>query len=210
MKPNDLVILGAGGHAKVVIDVVLSQGLYDVRAIVDRPSVATQDLLGFPVHTGIENLSPGFFVVAIGDNEIRKRCFEQMVLAGWRPATIVHSSAVVSRFCTMDDGTVVCANAVVNAGARVGQNCIINTSAVVEHDCEVGAHSHIAVGARLAGHTSVGTGVLFGIAATSIPEISVGDWATVGAGAAVVADVSDHSTVVGVPARAVRPKSLCD
>jgi UDP-perosamine 4-acetyltransferase len=212
MRAPTCVLLGAGGHARVVVDSLLLQPNLGVPVAILDPDAALRgsQVLGVPILGGDEEL-PGLlakgvtrFVVAIGgvgDNRPRKRVFEMALGLGLEPLTLVHPSACVSRHACLGRGAQVLPGAVVNAGAMIGENTIVNTRAVVEHDCQVGPHVHIASGAVLAGAVRVQALAHIGAGATVRQGISVGEGAIVGAGAVVVRDVSRWALVVGVPAR---------
>jgi sugar O-acyltransferase (sialic acid O-acetyltransferase NeuD family) len=200
-----LLIIGAGGHGKVVADTALTLGWSGLAFLDDRaPDMAAP--LGVPVLGALRELSAhagafGHAIVAIGDANLRltwgKRCRE----AGLEIVSLVHPTAAVSRFAQLGAGSVVFAQVAINADARLGEACIINTGATVDHDCVLGAGVHVCPGAHLAGDVRVGDGAWIGIGAAIRQGVRIGAHATVGAGAVVVADVSDSSTVVGVPAR---------
>lgn len=201
-----LVIVGAGGHAKIVIDTVRQinrvSPTYSIVGLVDDVT-GTTELCGFPVASAIEQFDSDCFVVAIGDNKVRKEKFEQLVSKGLQAATIMHPGAIVSPDAKIGEGTLVVAGAVINIAATVGSNCIINTTASIDHDCAIGNHCHIGPGAVLAGNVVVGEGAFLGIGTKVIPHVCIGDWATAGAGAVLVGNVSAGAKVVGVPARPI-------
>jgi sugar O-acyltransferase (sialic acid O-acetyltransferase NeuD family) len=205
---TDLLIIGAGGQAKVVIDAVLAQGKYNILGLVDMPKdKSATELLGYQIKPTLADYPRCAFFVAVGDNKTRKRLFEEALSQELEAATIVHPSAVVSRFAKIEEGTIICAGAVVGVNAHIGSNVIINTASSVDHDSLVESHVHIAVGAHLAGSTTVGEGALVGVGAVTIPGIVVGAWSIVGAGAALTANIEANATAVGVPARILACKS---
>ncbi len=198
-----LVIVGAGGHAKVVADAVSRQNKYAIAGFIDE-STAGSEFGGHPVHAEASNLPLGAFVVAIGNNETRKRIFDEMIALGWEPATVLHPAAVLAGDVQVGPGTVIFAGAIVNADASIGSNCIVNTGATIDHDCLISDHVHIAPGCNLAGQVMVGEGVFLGIGTSAIPQVRIGAWAVAGAGTVILADVDGGTTVVGVPARAIK------
>jgi sugar O-acyltransferase (sialic acid O-acetyltransferase NeuD family) len=147
------------------------------------------------------------FIVAIGNNTSRARCYETAIRCGYQAAAAVHPTAIVSPSAGIGSGTVLMPQSVVNAGAVIGVNCIINTGAVVEHDCAVGDHSHLAPGSKLGGGATVGSFTFVGMNASVLPLSRVGDRAIVGAGAVVLKAVSHDQTVAGVPARPIEKRS---
>ncbi|MBI4257079.1 acetyltransferase [Candidatus Uhrbacteria bacterium] len=208
------VILGGGGHARVLIDSLHFSGAAILRGILDsNQSLWGKDLMGVPILGG-DDLLPKLakegvtrFVVGVGgvgDSRIRRELFELGMAQSLTPLTAVcHPSAVCSPWARLGAGSVVFPAAVVNAGAILGMNVIVNTGAIVEHDCIIGDHVHIATGARLSGGVRVGNGAHVGAGATVRQGIIIGDGAIVGVGSVVIADVPPHMVVVGVPARPI-------
>ena len=203
--------LGAGAHAKVVIDALLMRsdmkiiGLLDPdralwgTAVCGVPVLGGDDLL-----EGLRDTGARAAFVSVGSiaySPIRKALYERALAAGFELISAIHPRAVVSPLATIGAGVAIMAGAVVNAGAVVGDNVIINTGAIVEHDCQIGSHAHVATGARVGGAVSVGESAHIGIGASVRQGIRVGLRAVVGAGAVVVSDVADNAVVIGVPAR---------
>jgi len=197
-----LLIVGAGGHAKVVVDAAEEAG-FEIAGVVGAAGDAPE-VLGHPVSHDRAGLSADVFIVAIGDNAMRSRVFNEYLTAGYTPASVVHPSSIVSRQALIDDGAFVAAGVVINACARIGADAILNTGCTVEHDCVIGEHVHIGPQAALCGSVTLGEGVLLGVGSCASPGVSVGDWTVVGAGAAIVGDLPAHAVCVGVPARSVR------
>ena len=200
-----LLIIGAGGHAKVVADAAVASGWTDVAFLDDQADIR-ETRLGFPILGTIANLhaykdSFSGVVVAIGASEPRLALLAECRNSGLCIVSVVHPSAWVSGFAAVGAGSVVFAQAAINAGARLGVGCIVNTGATVDHDCELEDGVHVCPGAHLAGSVKVGCGAWIGIGAVVRQRISIGAYAIVGAGAAVVADVTSRATVTGVPAR---------
>lgn len=200
-----VAIIGAGGHGKVVADVVLVCGSHDVLGFLDdAPTLLGRTILGRPVlgpihrwqALGVEALIP-----AIGDNRSRCSVFRCVAEAGAVIAHAVHPRAIVAGSATIGAGTVVMAGAIVNAEADVAEDVIINTGAIVEHDCGIGAHVHVAPAACLAGGVMVGEGSFVGMGARVLPGVRIGAWCIIGAGAVVTRDLPDRAKVAGVPAR---------
>jgi len=208
------VVLGGGGHARVLIDSLQFQQNVELYAVLDSDrSLWGKMLLEVPILGGDEMLPEvkrqgvTHFVVGLGgtgNNQPRRKLFESAVALGLIPLTVVHPSAVCSRRARLGEGCVLYPAVVVNAGATLGINVIVNTGAIVEHDCVVGDHVHVATGARLAGTVKIGALAHIGAGATVVHCISIGEGAVVGAGATVVKDVPPHIVVAGVPARPMR------
>lgn len=199
-----LVVIGAGGHAKVVAEAALASGSFEVtRFLDDHPSQYGNQLLGLPVTGPIELESfqeMEAAACAVGDNKVRRRLVKRLGCAvAW--ATVVHPAAWVSPSAKIGPGSVVMAGSVMQADSIVGVHVILNTGCSVDHDCRVGAYSHIGPGVRLSGGVDIGEGVLLGVGSAVAPGVKIGDCVTIGAGAAVVADCEAGLTYVGVPAR---------
>ncbi len=203
------VFLGAGGHARVLLDSLLGSGM--PLCILDADaSLHGSEVHGVPVLGG-DDLLPevgerGFtrFAVAVGalsNNGVRQRLFELAREHGLEPFEVRHATACCSPMAALGQGCQLLPGAIVNAGATLGCNVIVNTGAIVEHDCRIGDHAHVATGARLAGGVVVGARAHIGIGASVRQGIRIGADAVVGAGAAVVKDVPDATVVVGVPAK---------
>ncbi|HUE85070.1 MAG TPA: acetyltransferase [Vicinamibacterales bacterium] len=204
-----VVVLGAGGHARVVIDILMRAGLYELRGLLDPcPRVATVD--GVPVLGG-DDLLPvlrerGVTLAIVGVGSTaggteREAIFANARAAGFDFVNAVHPSATVAQTVVLGCGVAVMAGAVINPGATIGDNVIVNTGAVVEHDCKIGAHAQVAPRAVLCGGVRVGEGAHVGAGATVRQGVTIGAGATVGAGAVVLGDVAAGALVFGVPAR---------
>lgn len=197
-----VVVIGAGGHAKVVLATLQACG-HTVGAVFDDdPSKWGGDLLGVTVRGGVAQLagmSGVRAVIAVGDNAARAAIAERLPAVEW--LTLVHPAAHVHPSVQLGPGTVVFAGAVIQPESRIGAHVIVNTSASVDHDCVVGDFTHLAPGVHLAGSVRAGRGVFLGIGGVVAPGLRIGDWTTVGAGAAVLTDLPERITAVGVPAR---------
>jgi sugar O-acyltransferase (sialic acid O-acetyltransferase NeuD family) len=201
-------VIGAGGHAKVVIRALQDLGNKVAAVFDDDLQRQGGSLLGIPIVGPVERISeyprcPT--VIAIGHNAVRRRIAERYDLP-WR--TVVHPHSLVDPSVFLGHGTVVLARAVVQVDSHLGDHVIVNHAATVDHDCVVGNYSHLAPGVHLAGNVVVQDGVLVGIGAAVIPGVRIGSGTTVGAGAAVVHDLPEHVVVVGVPAKIVKSTPL--
>lgn len=205
---DSIVVVGGGGHAKVVIAALQTAGTPVARVLDDNSAKWGSDLMGVPVDGPISaegDQDGSNAILAIGDNKTRSRLAEGLSL-DW--VTVVHPTAWVHPSASLGVGTLICAGAVIQPDVRIGDHTIINTGATVDHDCEVGNFVHLGPGAVLAGGVRLGHGALVGLGAGVIPGVIVGDWARVGAGAAVTGDVPPGATAVGVPARLLDSPSL--
>jgi len=200
-----LFILGAGGHAKVVLATVMEAGLEVAGILDDDPSKWGTDLLGIPVLgplSWLKRESEPWAILAIGDNATRKRLDQE--LQGVRWAKVVHPKAYVHPTAVIGEGTVVLVGAIVQPMARIGRHVIINTGAIVEHDCQVGDFAHLAPGVRLAGGVKVGEACLLGVGTSVVPQVCIGDGSVVGAGSVVVRDIPPGVVAYGIPAQVRR------
>lgn len=206
-----IYLIGAGGHAKVVLDALLAGGtdLSTVGIRDGRAAMKGRDLLGAAIDTPeLDDSLAGHDVhVAIGAIPARAGLLGRAVTLGARALTVIHPSAQVSRFAGLGAGTFVAALAVVGPSARVGQGVIVNHGAVIDHDCVVGDHCHIAPNAGLGGGVTLGHRVLIGAGAVVLPGVRIGDDAVIGAGAVVTRDAPDHAEWVGIPAAPIGNRS---
>lgn len=202
-----LAILGASGHGKVVADTAESCGWQEIDFFDDAwPQVASNGpwhVLGNSAMLCNRLSDYDGVVVAIGNNGVRFRKLNELEGMGAYLCRLVHPNATVSRYAKIERGSVVFAGAVLNAGAQIGLGAILNTGCSVDHDCVLGDGVHISPGARLAGGVRVGDLSWIGIGASVRQLVRIGSEVVVGAGAAVISDVADSLTVVGVPAKAL-------
>jgi sugar O-acyltransferase (sialic acid O-acetyltransferase NeuD family) len=197
-------LVGAGGHARVVHDVLVRSGATVVAVSGDArgpawpvPVLDDDELAALVTRTGAA------LALGVGDESSRTRLLQWAVAQGLPLPPLVASTATVAASATLGAGTVVLEHAHVGPSARLGRGVVVNTAAVVEHDVVVGDGSHVAPAAVLLGAVEVGAGTLVGSGARVLPGIRIGDRVVVGAGAVVVADVPDDEVVVGVPARPI-------
>ncbi len=208
---REIVILGSGGHARVVADACNSTARSIAGFI--GPDAGSRGVIEEGVHLGgDECLEDGDFVhshdfvVGVGSQQRRAELSRMLCNRGARLATVVHASAVVAPSATLGPGTVVFAGAVVNPGARLGGWVIVNTNATVDHDARLADGVHVCPGAALAGDVTCGENAFIGTGASVSRGIEIGARAVVGAGAVVIDDVVAGATVVGVPAREMRSR----
>ncbi len=195
-------LYGAGGHAKVILDILQAQGIR-VDCVCDDNSAGTE-FCGLPIFRGTD-VSAGAAIVSIGKNDIRRKIVEILKSRGNVSfATAIHPSAITSPSVKIGAGTVVMPGALINAGTEIGEHAIVNTGASIDHDCKIGDFVHVAPHATLCGNVSIGNSAWIGAGVTIIQGVSVGENAFVGAGAVVIKDVPANTVVVGVPARALK------
>lgn len=198
MPIEPLYLIGAGGHAKVVLDALASMNHRPVRLCDHDPRRVGQIVLGHTVETvPVVGAQRGLsFHVAIGDGHARRSTHSTLIEAGATPASVVHSAAVVAASATIGVGSFVAAQAVVAPDARVGNGVIVNHGAIVDHDCVVGDFSHVAPNATLGGGVRIGTAVMIGAGATILPGVRIGEGSIIAAGATIVGDVAPGETVI--------------
>lgn len=203
-----ILVLGGGGHAKVVIDALLASG-YKVIGFLDK-NPAIQELagvqqLGDAHPASMKQFGPADVLLAngfgsVGTNTLRMDQFKLWKSHAFRFVTVVHPAAVVAKGVVLEEGVQVMAGAVIQPGCQIGANAIVNTRVALDHDCILGAHAHIATGASLSGDVHVGEGAHIGTGAAIIQGVRIGCHSLVGAGSVVVKDVADNTQVLGVPA----------
>lgn len=222
MRPaiESIILIGGGGHSLVVLEAAIEsqravRGFFDDNADAVAWSRAKLTRLG-GLDQALQRLaldSDAHYMIAVGGLDLRRRVLDSLVApvapagASSRQspraaAAVVHPRAWVSPTAILGVGVYVGPGAIVHAHARIADHAIINSGAIIEHECDIGVNAHVAPGAVLGGNVRVGPDTLVGIGARILPGITIGTHARVGAGAAVIRDVPDHATVVGVPARA--------
>jgi sugar O-acyltransferase (sialic acid O-acetyltransferase NeuD family) len=196
-----MYLYGASGHAKVIIDVLKSNGLI-VNGIFDD-NINIKQLLDYRV---LGKYDPQIvqgdkIIISIGNNKLRAKIAEQV---GADFGTVIHKSASVSEYSSVNIGTVVMQNAVIQSNAIIGKHVIINTSAIVEHDCVISDFVHISPNVTICGNVKVGEGTHVGAGAIIIPGIRIGKWSTIGAGCIIINDVPDNVVIVGNPGKIIK------
>lgn len=194
-------IIGASGHAKVIVD-ILKLNKLDISGVWDDNEELVS-FLGFPLSGNVRAFNKSTaksVIIAIGNNKIRKRIAGGITVAC---GIAVHPKSVVSSTVILKEGTVVMPNATINADCKIGRHVIINTNASVDHECQIGDFVHISPQAAIAGNVSVAEGTQIGIGACVIQGVNIGKWATIGAGTVILKDVPDYAVVVGNPGRII-------
>ena len=198
---DQLLIIGAGGHGRVVADIARLTGRYQHIAFADDADISSSG--GYPVicktEEAAQRIGDWDMVVAIGNNAVRKRLSEQLAACGARLATLIHPTAVVAAGVPIGPGSVVMANAVINCGSTVGKGVIVNTAATVDHDNVIGDYVHISPGVHLGGTVTVGNEVWLCIGAAVSNNLSICDGCVIGAGAVVIKNIAEPATYSGVP-----------
>jgi sugar O-acyltransferase (sialic acid O-acetyltransferase NeuD family) len=206
-----IFVYGAGGHGKVVADILLSKGEDEFAGFVDdREELWGTEVMGLPVLGGSEWLgrqcgnSRVAVAMGVGENRTRQALAEECVEREIEIVTLIHPAATTSRTAQLGAGAVVMAGAILNVGAKVGAGAIVNTAAVVEHDVEVGDYAHVAPNGTMAGASRLGAFSHLGAGAIVLQGVQVGCNTIVGAGAVVTKNLPDEVVAIGVPARIYR------
>lgn len=194
-----LVIIGAGGHGKVIADIAVKIGYDEIVFLDDDDNI--KECTGFPVvceSTEAISLN-GDKIVAIGNADIREK------IQGTIPVTtLIHPNAVIGRRVKIGEGSVVMAGAVINSEVRIGKGCIINTGATVDHDSRIGDFVHISVGAHVAGTVDIGKKTWIGAGSIICNDVKICSKCTIGAGAVVIKSIDEPGTYIGVPAKRIK------
>jgi sugar O-acyltransferase (sialic acid O-acetyltransferase NeuD family) len=200
-----MYLYGAGGHSKVITDILNSLGIEVVGMFDDNPASARFKIM--EVRDGIRLLGEGFpkldapLIISVGNNTRRA---ELATLIDGIYGTAIHGTAIISAKATIGAGTVVLHGAIIQAGTQIGRHVLVNTAASIDHDNIIADYAHISPHATLCGHVEVGEGTHIGAGTTVIPSIRIGKWCTIGAGAVVINDIPDFATAVGNPAKVIK------
>lgn len=208
-KP-EIVLVGGGGHCKVVISIIKKLDTFNITGISDLKENLGKEVLGIMTKYTDDQLEElhdkgiKYALVtlgSVGNPDNRIRLFEMLKQIGFEIPVIISKNAIVDESVEMDEGTVIMPGVIINPGTKIGKNCIINTGAIIDHDCMIGDHVHIAPGVTLSGSVKVGMGSHIGTGASAIHGIEIGSRVIVGAGSVVVNTIQDNKKVMGVPAR---------
>jgi sugar O-acyltransferase (sialic acid O-acetyltransferase NeuD family) len=216
--PTRVLVLGAGGHGRVVLDILLQTGRHEVAGFLDNNAeIHGRRIDGIPVLGALDDLARiaaesgvGGVIVAIGDNGVRRGLARRVDAAGIDLLNAIHPSATLAHNATLGRNVVIAAGVVVCAHCQIGDSVILNTGCIVDHQTMIGEGSHVCPGVRIAGRVKVEQGTFIGIGATIIPKVTLGCESIVGAGSVVIEDVPPLATVVGVPARRVKLASASE
>jgi len=206
----DIVLVGGGGHCKVVISILNKIGKYNIVGISDTKEKLGQKILGIPIKYTDDQLEELFekgikhalvTLGSVGNPDHRIRLFNMLKKIGFELPVIISPDSVVDNTVDIGEGSVIMPGVIINADTKIGKNCIINTRASIDHDCRISDHVHIAPGVTLSGLVIVGEGTHIGTGASVIQSVKIGKFSIIGAGSVVIKDVPDRMKVVGVPAK---------
>ncbi len=212
---NSVIILGGGGHARVLIDILQAQSTI-ILGIVEKDSKNEEKLVdGVKVLGGEEivyDYDPTSILLVNGVGSVettgpRRKVFLKFKKKGYTFLSVIHQTATIAKSAHISEGVQIMAGVVVQPGCVIGENSIINTKAAIDHDCHIGAHSHIAPGATLSGEIHIEENVHIGTGANIIQGIKIGKNSLIGAGTLVLQDVPDNKVVLGVPGKVRDKKS---
>ncbi len=206
-----IVIFGAGGHGRVVLDIVKQSQQYEIAGFLDSNKTLHGKIIdGLPVLGDISILSSLYkesikgAIIAIGDNRVRKEFANMVKENAFCLINAIHPNSSIAQNARIGEGVVIAAGSIICTHAQIGNNVIINTGAIIEHECAIGDNVHIAPGVRIAGGTLVGDGTYIGIGSTIVQYLKIGRNSVIGAGAVVTEDIPDNVTVVGIPGKIIK------
>jgi UDP-perosamine 4-acetyltransferase len=209
---KETLLFGAGGHAKVVMESLFSNGSKSIKLFDDDSAKFALSWLGYRIEGGRSELISFWkkhaeqcqgVIVTIGDNHIRQKIYNEFAQTDLSFASEIHANAVIADSVKLGDGLMIMAGVVINPDTHIGNNVIINTGAIIEHDIIIEDHVHIAPNATLCGGVNVGELTLIGAGAIVLPGVKIGKHCIIGAGAVVIEDVADGATVIGAPAKRI-------
>lgn len=207
----DYILIGAGGHSKVVIDILKSRNEKVVGIVDDDPkrnSVSNTPILGSTeiIPDLINSFANAYYIVCVGDNRTRGDIVKRLEPLDLKYGIAVHPTAILGSNVVIKAGSVVMPNVVVNVDTFIGEHTILNTACTIDHECKVGQFVHISPGVNLAGNVQVGSFSHIGIGASVIQGLTIGSNSTIGAGSCVVNDIEDNIVAIGCPAKKIRSK----
>lgn len=207
---QEIVLIGGGGHAKVLIEIIKLLKQYKIIGILDSQIAIGTYISGIAV-LGKDDLMSNLYTngvkhacIAVGsikDNSKRRNLYEKVKQIGFQVPVLAHPYSIISKDTIISEGVQVTAGAIIQRGSKIGANTIINTGAVIEHDCVIGNHVHVCPGVVISGDCVIGDGTFIGAGSVVIQGLKIGENSIVGAGAVVVNNVPDNTRVMGVPAK---------
>lgn len=191
-------LFGAGGHAKVIMDIIKAQG--DLVGCIYDDAPLCNEINGSPIQRVHDSIVEGPLIISIGSNRIRERLAYRYPV---RYAKAIHPSAIVSEYTRIGHGTVVMQGTVIQTDSVIGRHCIVNTGATIDHECHICDFVHVSPHATLCGNVHIGTGAWIGAGAIIIPGVKIGQWAIIGAGSVVTHDIPDGVKAYGNPCKII-------
>ena len=214
MAKKKIVLIGGGGHCKVVISILKKLDNFEIASIVDNYKagslisgikiIGTDDDLRDIYKSGIDNAL--ITVGSMRDNTKRYELFKMVKKFGFIFPIIISQEAIIDESIKIGEGTIIMPGSIINIDSSIGKNCIINTGSIIEHECKIGNHCHIAPGVNISGTVNIGKLSFIGTNATIIQSIKIGKNVTIGAGSVVIKDIPDNVIAVGNPAKIINSK----
>lgn len=209
---KNIVLIGGGGHCKSCIEVLESKNLYNIIGILDLPSEMGKKVFNYEVigndddYQKFHNQGCAFVITAgqIKSADLRKRIFENLKTVNAEIETVIASTALVSKYATIAEGSIIMHNSFINSGAIIGENCIINTASIIEHDASIGKHTHISTSATVNGNCIIGDETFIGSGTIISNNVKIGDKVLIGAGSLVLNNITEAGTYVGNPIRKLK------
>jgi acetyltransferase EpsM len=195
----NISIIGAGGHSKVIIDIIREIGNYNIVGIYDDNKMGYFSGIKIIGKISEINNTTDYFIIGIGNDKIRKKISEEYKQLKW--ATLIHPKTIISKTATIKDGTVICAGAIIQTEVEVGKHCIINTNCSIDHESIIGDYCSICPSSTICGQVKLGESSFIGANSTIIQTIEIGKESIIGAGTVVIRNIPNNSKVVGNPAR---------
>lgn len=198
---RNIAIIGAGGHAKVIIDIIQEIGLYNIIGIYDDNK--TESIMGIKIIGKISEIDPTIenFIIGIGNDKVRKLIYEKHINLNW--ATLIHPKSIISKSASISKGTIVCAGAIIQPEVKIGMHCIINTNSNIDHESIIGDFCSICPSTTICGQVTIGTLSFIGANSTIIQCIRIGNNCIVGAGSVIIRNVEDNCKIVGNPGKLI-------
>ena len=219
MSANNILLIGASEHAKVVMDAIEKEGKYKIYGLIDSYKPAGEDVFGYKI-LGTEDMLANLFqsgevmggIITIGDNWTRYLVAEKIrsLQPDFKFINVIHPSASIARGVTIGAGTVLMAGVVVNCDSRIGEFCILNTKSSLDHDCVMEDFSSLAPGVTTGGKVLIGAFSAISLGANILHGMKIGEHVVLGAGAVVLKDIPNHSVAYGVPAKVIRKRQAGD
>lgn len=208
---NKLIVVGAGGHCRVILSILKYYKKFNVVGIADRDSNNKgEEISGSIIKYSWSNFKKihqsgiRYAVIAIGDNKERKELFLKLLKIGFKIPTVIHPTASIEKDVVLGEGSVICMGAKIGSMVTIGENCVVYTGSILDHEVRLGDHVYISPGCSIAGQVLVGESSFIGIGSTIKEKITIGNNVIVGAGSVVIRNIPDNSIVAGVPAKSTR------
>lgn len=212
-----IILIGGGGHCKVIIDTLFLEKSYEIVGIVDIKKRVGEEVSGIPIIGTDKELNDYFkkgikscFIAigSVGNSHLRTNLFDTAKQIGFKFPNIIHPRSIISRFSEMGEGNYVAAGAIINVGVNIGNNCIINTGVIIDHDCKIADSVHIAPGTVISGAVEIDKYSFIGTGSSILQCLKIGKNTVIGAGSVVVRDIGDNIVAYGNPCKKIRGNNV--